>query len=131
MNIQSTAPDHRFYYLGRIIAVLELGARSHGEIRSLARAIADAGMAGFLDKLQYKCARYGADYLKADRWYASSKPCSHCRWKNHHLTLSETVWRCDWCGALNQRDANAARNLELWPGLSFPVTGRGDRVRSA
>ena len=35
MNIQSTPPDRRFYYLGRIIAVLELGARAHGEIRWL------------------------------------------------------------------------------------------------
>ena len=99
--------------------------------RRLSRAIADAGMSGFLAKLEYKCRWYGAEDVKADRWYASSKLCSRCQWKKHDLTLSETVWRCDGCGALNQRDANAARNLELWPGLSFPVTGRGDRVRSA
>ena len=99
--------------------------------RRLARAIADAGMAGFLARLEYKCRWYGAEYLKADRWFPSSKLCSHCGWKKDDLTLSETVWRCDSCEALNQRDANAARNLELWPGLSFPVTGRGDRVRPA
>ena len=33
MPHKSDSPDRRFYYLGRIIAVLELGARSHGEIR--------------------------------------------------------------------------------------------------
>ena len=37
--------------------------------RKLARAIADAGMSGFLSKLEYKCACYGAEYVKADRWY--------------------------------------------------------------
>ena len=99
--------------------------------RSLARAIADAGMSGFLARLEYKCRWYGAEYLKADRWFPSSKLCSRCGWKKDDLTLGETVWRCGSCGALNQRDANAARNLELWPGLSFPVTGRGDRVRPA
>ena len=41
--------------------------------RRLARAIADAGMSGFLTKLEYKCVWYGAEYLKADRWYPSSK----------------------------------------------------------
>ena len=99
--------------------------------RRLSRAIADAGMSGFLAKLEYKCLWYGAEYLKADRWYASSKLCSRCGWKKDDLTLSETVWGCHGCGAINQRDANAARNLELWPGLSFPASGRGDRVRSA
>ena len=62
-----------------------------GMIRNhrLARAIADAGMAGFLTKLQYKCAWYGADFEKADRWFASSKLCAHCGWKNDDLTLSD------------------------------------------
>ena len=99
--------------------------------RRLARAISDAGMAGFLTKLEYKCGWYGAEYLKADRWYPSSKLCSHCGWKNGELTLSDRKWWCGGCGALNERDYNAALNLSNWPGLSFPVSGRGDRVRPA
>ena len=99
--------------------------------RRLARAIADAGMSGFLAKLDYKCGWYGAEYVKADRWYASSKLCAHCGWKNDDLTLSDREWWCSGCGILNNRDANAAMNLANWPGLSFPVSGRGDRVSSA
>ncbi len=99
--------------------------------RRLARAIADAGMSGFLSKLEYKCVWYGAEYVKADRWFASSKLCAHCGWKNDDLTLSDREWWCGGCGVLNDRDANAARNLEQWPGLSFPASGRGDRVRPA
>ena len=99
--------------------------------RRLARAIADAGMSGFLAQLDYKCGWYGAEYVKADRWYASSKLCAHCGWKNDDLTLSDREWWCSGCGILNNRDANAARNLANWPGLSFPVSGRGDRVSSA
>ena len=33
--------------------------------RRLARAISDAGMSGFLGKLEYKCAWYGAEFVKA------------------------------------------------------------------
>ena len=38
--------------------------------RRLSRAISDAGMAGFLTKLEYKCGWYGAEFVKADRWFA-------------------------------------------------------------
>jgi hypothetical protein len=33
--------------------------------------------------------------------------------------------------AFNERDHNAAMNLRNWPGSSFPVPGRGDRVSRA
>ena len=99
--------------------------------RSLARAIADAGMAGFLAKLEYKCAWYGAEFVKADRWFPSSKLCAHCGWHNGDLSLSDRQWWCGGCGSVNDRDANAALNLEIWPGLSFPVSGRGDCVSPA
>ena len=35
--------------------------------RRLSRAISDAGMAGFLSKLEYKCSWYGAEFVRADR----------------------------------------------------------------
>ena len=94
----------------------------------LARAIADAGMSGFLSKLEYKCAWYGAELVKADHWFASSRLSAHCGSKHEDLTLSEREWWCGGCGALNERDHNAAVNLSNWQGLSFPVSGRGDRV---
>ena len=99
--------------------------------RRLARAIADAGMSGFLLKLEYKCRWHGAEYLKADRWFESFRLCDHCGWKKDRLTLSHREWRCGGCGVVIIRDANAAVNLANWPGLSFPVSGREDRVRPA
>ena len=101
-----------------------------GRLRRLDKAIADAGMAGFLVKLEYKCARYGARFEKADRWFPSSRLCADCGWHNAQMTLSDREWRCGVCGTLNDRDFNAALNLERWPGLSFPVSGRGDCVSS-
>ena len=113
------------------VAVETLNVTGMTMNRRLARAIAGAGMSGFLSKLEYKRTWYGAEFEKADRWFASSKLCAHCGWKNADLTLSDREWWCGGCGVLNDRDANAAENLANWPGLSFPVTGRGDRVSPA
>ena len=99
--------------------------------RRLARSIADAGMSGFLTKLAYKCAWYGAELVKAERWFASSRLCAQCGWPNGELGLADRRWRCGGCGSLLERDGNAAENLKRWPGLSFPVSGRGGRVSQA
>ena len=88
--------------------------------RRLSRAISDAGMAGFLAKLEYKCRWYGAEFIRADRWFASSKRCSHCGWLNGELTLSVREWLCGGCGELNDRDHNAAINLEELAGFELP-----------
>ena len=77
--------------------------------RRLARAVADAGMSGFLDKLDYKCLWHGAEYVKAGRWFASSKLCAHCSWKKDHLTLSDGEWRCGGCG-VNERTRSQCRS---------------------
>ena len=65
-----------------------------------------------------------------DQWRPSSKLCSECGAKNDSLTLSERRWRCDSCGALHERDLNAALNLEK-AGFELPGAGRGDLVRPA
>ena len=113
---------------GRVV-VESLNVAGMVRNRRLDGSIADAGMSDFLAKLEYKCAWYSAEFVKADRWFLSSRLCAQCGWHNGELALSDRAWRCGSCGSSNGRDLNAARNLESWPGLSFPVTGRGDRVR--
>ena len=109
---------------GRVV-VEDLNVSGMIRNRRLSRANADASMAGFLAKLQYKCLWYGADFLKAERWFPSSKLCCHCGWRKDDLTLSDREWQCCRCGALHVRDANAASNLANWPSSSFSVSGRG------
>ena len=60
---------------GRVVAET-LNVSGMVRNRRLARAIVDAGMAGFLSKLEYKCTWYGAEFVKAYPWFASSKLCA-------------------------------------------------------
>jgi putative transposase len=78
----------------------------------LARAISDIGFSAIRRQLQYKSLRYDTQLIVADRWYPSSKLCSVCHWKNESLMLKDRQWSCQQCGALHDRDINAARNLK-------------------
>ena len=79
--------------------------------RRLSRAFADAGIAEWLRMLEYKCARAGVAFVKADRWFPSSRLCNACGWHNAELTMSMREWTCGGCGIVNDRDPNASANL--------------------
>lgn len=78
---------------------------------ALARSIADAGWRQFLEYLKYKAQRYGKVLVEMDRWFASTKTCSHCRQKNE-LQLSDRICRCHHCSQELDRDENAAINIK-------------------
>ena len=79
--------------------------------RSLAKALSDSALSRFLTMLKYKAERRGIPITEADRFFASSKTCSHCGHKQKHLTLSDRVYNCLKCGFSCDRDLNAAINL--------------------
>lgn len=82
--------------------------------RKLSKAIADMGFYEFRRQLEYKCSLYGSELIVVDRFFASSKNCSHCGVKKESLSLSERVFRCTVCGFECDRDLNAALNLERY-----------------
>jgi putative transposase len=79
--------------------------------RRLARAIADMGFHALRRQLVYKAAWRGTQVVVADRWYPSSKTCSGCGHMLATLGLGVRRWTCPGCGALHDRDHNAAINL--------------------
>ena len=79
--------------------------------RKLSRAISEAGFYEFARQLEYKCKLYGIDFVKADRFFPSSKLCSKCGYKKNNLKLSERTYHCEHCGSVIDRDLNAAINL--------------------
>ena len=80
----------------------------------LSKAIAQQGLYEFKRQLQYKCQRYGIEFIEADKWYPSSKTCSHCGNVKVKLSLSERTYHCEVCGQSADRDLNAALNLSRY-----------------
>jgi putative transposase len=93
--------------------------------RRLARHVADASFAEIRRQLAYKTAWRGGTLIVADRWFASSKTCSECGAVRTKLALSERVWTCTTCGAVLDRDVNAAVNLARLAASGADSNGRG------
>ena len=79
--------------------------------RKLAKALSDASLSGFLEKLKTKAKALGIAIVQADRFFASSKNCSTCGHKKDDLTLSDRQYHCIHCGTSIDRDVNAAINF--------------------
>lgn len=80
------------------------------------KKISDLSHSSFIDKLTYVASKYGVTIHKIDKWYPSSKTCE-CGCINKGLSLRDRTWVCPSCGAVNDRDILAARNI-LWKGIS-------------
>lgn len=80
----------------------------------LAKEISSAGWGSFLTMVKYKMESAGKYFLRADRFFASSQTCSCCGYQNPEVKdLSVREWICPVCGAVHDRDENAAKNLLL------------------
>lgn len=79
--------------------------------RKLAKAINDVAWYQFITILTYKALWNGKNILKVNRFFASSKICSHCQYKLDSLPLSVRNWTCPSCQTHHDRDTNAASNI--------------------
>jgi len=111
-----------------VVVVETLGVAGMMRNRRLARAAADAAPAELRRQLAYKCVWYGSRLVEADRFWPSSKTCSHCGAVKERLPLWERVFRCDACGFVLDRDENAARNLAA---RAAAVAGSGPETLNA
>jgi len=95
----------------QIIGIEDLNVKGMLGNRCLARSIADMGFGELRRQLEYKAVWRGGQVVVVDRWYPSSKTCSCCGHRLDALDLQVRQWRCPDCGALHDRDVNAATNL--------------------
>jgi putative transposase len=86
-----------------------------------ARSVHDAGWGMFIRMLEEKAARYGRTFSKGDRFFPSTQLCSACGTLDGPKPLSVRSWTCS-CGAVHDRDLNAARNIL--------AAGRAERVNA-
>ena len=92
-------------------AIEDLAVKNVVKNRKLAKAIHDVGWGQFVILLTYKANWYGKNILKVNRFFASSKICSHCHHKLDSLPLSVRNWTCPSCQTHHDRDTNAASNI--------------------
>lgn len=92
----------------------------------MAKSVLDAGWSDFKRMLSYKAIMHGGSTLEVSE-RLSTQTCSECGClppsrPRGIAGLSKRMWRCDDCGAIHDRDENAARNI-LRVGLHTLVAG--------
>lgn len=119
----------------RIVGVENLNVAGMLRNHRLALSIADAGFGEIKRQLVYKSEWYGGELVEIDRFFPSSKLCRFCGCINDRLTLADREWTCD-CGAVLDRDRNAALNIERQvliiarrSGFAESLNGRGQDIR--
>ncbi len=82
---------------------------------SLAKSVLDAGWSSFRKMLAYKAVRHGARYVEVDESF-TTQTCSNCGEMPDSRPrgiagLGIREWTCSECGAVHDRDLNAAKNI--------------------
>ncbi|MGB7707937.1 MAG: RNA-guided endonuclease TnpB family protein [Microcoleus sp.] len=108
------------------IAVESLAVKNLVTNHQLAWAISDSGWSELIRQLDYKCRWYGRKLVAIDRWFPSSKRCSHCGQIVDKMPLNIREWTCPSCGCNHDRDVNASKNI-LAAGLAVSVWGASVR----
>lgn len=93
------------------IIVEDLNIRGLMKNKHLSKAIAEQRFYRFLEILEFKCKINFIDFVKADRFYPSSKLCSCCGNIKKDLKLKDRIYKCECCGLVIDRDLNASINL--------------------
>ena len=77
----------------------------------LAKSVHDAGWAQLLRLTEEKAQHYGRTFARIGRFEPTSQVCSGCGVKDGPKPLSVRTWACAACGAVHDRDVNAAKNI--------------------
>ena len=101
-----------------------------GMVKLWGRKVSDLAFAEFLKILEFVAFKKGKTVGYVDQWYPSSKTCNHCKHVLESLPLDVRRWRCPGCHNVNDRDDNAAKNIE-GAGLESLVLGDVSRTQSA
>ena len=115
-----------------VIGIETLNMQAMSQCLNLAKSTLDNSWGYFVNMLEYKCGWYGKHLVFADKWYASTKTCNHCGYKNAELTLADREWDCPICHSHLNRDENAAINLMKYAQNTVGITeinASGDGVR--
>lgn len=104
--------SHKLINENQVIVSEDLAVSNMVKNHNLAKAISDCGWYELTRQLSYKAEWNNRQYIKIDRFYASSQICSCCGYVNSETKdLSIREWICPKCKAKHNRDINAAKNI--------------------
>jgi putative transposase len=95
----------------RAVGIEDLHVKGMFKNRTLARAMADAGLGQLLRLLETKLETVGGRAIIVDRFFPSTKTCSGCGHVKKRMPLKYQTFICLQCGLHIDRDLNAAINL--------------------
>ncbi|MGO1044909.1 RNA-guided endonuclease InsQ/TnpB family protein, partial [Clostridioides difficile] len=95
------------------VVVEDLNVRGLLKNKHLSKAISEQCFNKFITILEYKCKWNKIEFVKADRFYPSSKMCSCCGTIKKDLKLKDRTYVCpnEECNLVIDRDKNASINL--------------------
>lgn len=100
--------------LPKRIVMEDLNVSGMMKNRHLSRAIQEQKWYEFIKQMKYKSEWAGIEFVQVSRFYPSSKTCSYCGNVKKDLKLSDRTYICNMCGAVIDRDYNAAINLSRY-----------------
>ena len=93
-----------------IIVLEDLKTSNLMKNHNLSESIMRSAWRTFRTYIKYKCVKYGKQIIIINPSYTSQQ-CSHCGHLDGKKTLEIRNWTCSNCGALHDRDINAAINI--------------------
>ena len=95
------------------VVVEDLNVKGLMKNKHLSKAIAEQCFNKFITILEYKCKWSGIEFIKADRFFPSSKMCSCCGTIKKDLRLKDRTYICSnpKCNFVIDRDRHASINL--------------------
>lgn len=104
--------SYRLASENQVVCAEDLNVKGMMKNKRLAKSIGDVSWGEFYRMLEYKMADHGGKLVKVPRTFASSQQCSSCGKKEPKVKdLSVRRWKCSACGAIHDRDVNAAINI--------------------
>ena len=95
-----------------LVCVEDLDLHAQAQSLNFGKAVGDNGFGMFRTFLEYKLSERGKYFIKVDKFFASTKTCHCCGYKNNTLTLKDREWTCPNCNSHHDRDVNAAINIK-------------------
>lgn len=93
------------------IVLEDLDVKGMLKNKHLSKSVQEQNFYKFRELLTYKAEQNNIEIVYADRFYPSSKTCSHCGSIKSDLHLKDRVFKCSSCGLEVDRDLNASLNL--------------------